>query len=224
MLHQLADISRPFLEQLSQKDIAALKSAAILMRYQDDELIHNRGDDKPGLSIVTSGLIRVGVIHEDGTFIITSMLGKGQTFGEFTLYADRPRTHDIIAQGETQVWQLPGTRFLNLCDTHPALLPALLKTSLVRNFVLLEMIEALRSLPVVERVAKILVLLVTMARQGDNFYARQSDLAATLGLSRATLSKALARLEALGLITRGYGRIMIIDHGALTDWVSARDN
>ena len=224
MLDQLVQISHPFLEQLAEDDIADLRALAIPMRYSDGELIHNRGDDKPGLSIVRSGLIRVGVIRSDGTFVITSILGEGQTFGEFTLFADLPRTHDIIAQGEAEVWQLPGQRFLRLCETNANLLPALLKTSLVRNYILLEMIEAMRSLPVLERVAKTLLILVTTARHGDGFYTRQSDFAATLGMSRATLSKALAQLEERTLIERGYGRITISDHIALTEWVRARDN
>jgi len=224
MLSKLRDISVPYLEQLVDSDLESLKAAAIPMRYADGELIHNRGDDKPGLSIVRSGLVRVGVIRTDGTFVITSMLGVGQTFGEFTLFADLPRTHDIVAQGETLVWQLPGKRFLRLCENNGALLPALLQTSLVRNYVLLELIEAMRSLPVLERVAKTLVILVATARQGDEFYTRQSDLAATLGMSRPTLSTALAKLETLKLITRGYGRIQISDYQSLTEWVSARDN
>jgi len=223
MLARLAKISRPFLDQVSDRDVAALKQAAISMRYQAGELIHNRGDNKPGLSIVKSGLVRVGLIHTDGTFVIMSMLGAGQTFGEFTLFADLPRTHDIIAQNETLVWQLPGNRFLQLCENCPALLPALLKTSLVRNFALLEMIEAMRSLPVLERVAKMLVILVATARQGENFYTRHSDLSATLGVSRATLSKALSKLEELSFIERGYGRINISDHEALTNWVLSRE-
>lgn len=224
MLLELNALSRPFLAQLSGQDITALERAAIAMRYQDGELIHNRGDNKPGLSIVRSGAVRVGIIRENGTFVITSMLGPGQTFGEFTLFADLPRTHDIMAQGEAQIWQLPGMRFLQLCENRPDLLPALLKTSLVRNYLLLEMIEAMRSLPVLERVAKILLILVATSQQGDKFYTRQSDLAATLGMSRATLSKALGQLERLDLISRGYGRIMIPDHKISTNWVSARDS
>lgn len=224
MLEKLSKITDPFLEQLSNADVAALETASIAMRYESGALIHNRGDDKPGLSIVRSGLIRVGVIREDGTFVITSMLGPGQTFGEFTLFASLPRTHDIIAEGETYVWQLPGTRFMRLSEKHPAIMPALLRTSLVRNYILLEMIEAMRSLPVLERVAKMLVILVATARQGDKFTTRQSDLAATLGLSRATLSKVLRQLETRDLISRGYGRINIPDPEILTQWVSARDS
>lgn len=224
MLSKLRTISVPYLDQLVDTDVEALKTVAIPMRYADGELIHNRGDDKPGLSIVRSGLVRVGVIRTDGTFVITSMLGAGQTFGEFTLFADLPRTHDIIAQGETLVWQLPGKRFLRLCEKKSNLLPALLQTSLVRNYVLLELIEAMRSLPVLERLAKTLVILVATAGQGDEFYTRQSDLAATLGMSRPTLSTALTKLEALNLITRGYGRIHISDFQSLTEWVSARDS
>ncbi len=223
MLDRLSAISRPFLDMVTPEALQAIEAASITMRYADGGLIHNRGDEKPGLSIVRSGMVRVGVIRTDGTFVITSLLGPGQSFGEFTLFANLPRTHDIVAQGETDVWQLPGDRFLRLCEARPELMEGLLKTSLVRSHALLEMIEAMRSLPVLERVAKILVILITTAGQSSHFYTRQSDLAVTLGLSRTTLSKALAALEAEGLVTRGYGQIRLPDRDRLIDWITARD-
>jgi CRP-like cAMP-binding protein len=223
MLERLAAISDPFLKMVSPNALSTIEAASILMKYSDGALIHNRGDEKPGLSIVRSGLVRVGMIREDGTFVITSLLGAGQSFGEFTLFADLPRTHDIVAQGETEVWQLPGARFSRLCETQPELMEALLKTALVRSHVLLEMIEAMRSLPVLERVAKILVILVTTTGESSHFYTRQSDLAVTLGLSRTTLSKALTQLEADGLVARGYGQISLPDRDRLIAWIRTRE-
>jgi len=224
MLDRLADISHPFMDRLSPKGVQAVKNAAISMRYVDGELVHNRGDEKPGLSIVRSGVVRIGVIRPDGTFALTSLLGPGQTFGEFTLFAGLPRTHDIVAQGDTEIWQLPGDRFLNLCEKHTELTQALLATSLVRSHTLLELIEAMRSLPVLERVAKTLVIMVTAAGRSKNYYTRQSDLAISLGISRTTLSKALMTLERDGLVSRGYGKIHLPDRERLIKWVSARDS
>lgn len=223
MLDRLSSISQPFLDIIPKSYIQDIANAAISMRYSDGGLIHNRGDEKPGLSIVRSGMVRVGMIKTDGTFVITSLLGPGQSFGEFTLFAGLPRTHDIIAQGETEIWQLPGERFSRLCETRPELMEGLLKIALVRSHVLLEMIESMRSLPVLERVAKVLLILVTTAGRKSNFYTRQSDLAVTLGLSRTTLSKALSQLEAQGLVTRGYGQISLPDRDRLISWITARD-
>ncbi|GGX65728.1 Crp/Fnr family transcriptional regulator [Litorimonas cladophorae] len=223
MLDRLSEISRPFMDMITAESRSAIEASAIKMRYADGALIHNRGDEKPGLSIVRQGIVRVGLIRTEGTFVITSIFGPGQSFGEFTLFAGLPRTHDIIAQGETEVWQLPGERFLRLRETRPDLMEALIKTALVRSHVLLEMIEAMRSLPVLERVAKVLVILMTTAGQTSQFYTRQSDLAVTLGLSRTSLSKALGRLEADGLVTRGYGQIRLPDRDRLITWITARD-
>ena len=43
----------------------------------------------------------------------------------------------------------------------------------------------------------------------------QQDLAAMLGLSRVTVNKTLQALQAEGLITLRYGRIVVPDHGKL---------
>jgi CRP-like cAMP-binding protein len=223
MLDKLAQISTPFLKSISPDALQAIKQAAISMKYADGALIHNRGDEKPGLSIVRRGTVRVGIIRADGTFVIASLLGAGQAFGEFTLYAGLPRTHDIIAMGETEIWQLPRNRFLELTKTRPELTEALLRTGLVRSHILLEMIEAMRSLPVLERVAKTLVILVTTAGDGPTFRCRQSDLAATLGLSRQTLSAALKRLTKMGLVKLEYGGITLPDRQLLISWLGKRD-
>jgi len=223
MLDKLSEIAQPFLSGLPASSVRDIQSVAIPMKYADGALIHNRGDDKPGLSIVRRGTVRVGLIRTDGTFVITSLLGAGQTFGEFTLYAGLPRTHDIIAMGETEIWQLPRQRFLKLAETRPELTQGLLKTALVRTHILLEMIEAMRSLPVLERVAKILLILVTTAGKDSVFHCRQSDLAVTLGISRMTLSKALKTLEKLGLVTLGYGGIALPDKARLIAWITERD-
>jgi len=223
MLDRLAALSSPFLERLSPETMKVVAAASIPVKYTDGGLIHNRGDEKPGLSIVRSGSVRVGIIRPDGTFVITSILGPGQNFGEFTIFAGLPRTHDIIAQGETEIWQLPAERFHRLSDVMPDITQAILAITLVRNYVLLELVEAMRSLPVKERVAKTLFMLVTLAGRETRFYTRQSDLAATLGLSRTTLSKALSQLENEGLVSRGYGVIRLPDRERLFHWITARD-
>ena len=99
--------STSFMETLPVASAHRLRRAAVLVRYGEGELIHNRGDDKPGLSIVHRGHVRVGIYGYAGTFILSALLGPGQTFGEFTLLAGLPRTHDAVAaSSDTEVHHL----------------------------------------------------------------------------------------------------------------------
>lgn len=212
-----------FLASLPEADAERVRRAAIVMRLNDGEMVHSRGDMRTGLSIVRSGLVRVGVYDREGNFIMASLLGPGQCFGEFTLFTDLPRTHDISAVGITEILQLPGRRFLDLCDAHPVLLRTLLGTSLGRVHILLEMLDALRRLPLPVRVAKTLLILTLTAGSASGFPCRQADLASTLGMSRMSLNKALRVLVDRKLVELGYGEIRIPDRDALADWVDERD-
>ena len=208
------------MDLLSEPVRGAVAKAGTIVRYQDGQLIHNRGDQKPGISIVVSGAVQVGIFGADGSFVMTSHLGVGQTFGEFTLFADLPRTHDITASGETEINQITAPAFHKLYDAQPEISRALLTTTLVRSHRLLEMMDALRRLPMRERTAKVLFTMLQTAGGEQSFDYRQSELAFALGVSRTSLSKALQQLCALGLIEIGYGRIDIPDPEKMRDWVA----
>lgn len=195
----------------------ALSQAAKTTNYTHEELIHSRGDAAPGLSIVRKGAVKVGNVGVDGSYLTTSVLGTGQCFGEFTLFADLPRTHEATAVGTTTVDQIPARRFLRLFETEAELSRALLTISLRRTHGLLEFVDDMRRLPLPVRVAKF--LLFNTSRPDLNVL--QEDIAFTFGVSRVSMSKVLKRLEREGLIQRGYRQITILDRSALENWVES---
>ena len=150
---------------------------------------------------------------------MTSILGPGQTFGEFTLFANLPRTHDVTAVGETEIYQISGPRFNRLYSQEPDISKALLSRSLIRTHLLLEMMNAMRRLPVRERSAKVLLIMLQSTGNDKSFKCRQSDLAFALGISRMSMNRALSQLSELNLIETGYGEIRIANSERLEKWV-----
>lgn len=208
-----------FLDLLPDAVVNQLRAASVLMKYSDGQLIHTRGALKPGLSIVHKGAAQVAVNGIDGTFVVVAELGPGECFGEFTLFTELPRTHDISSIGETEIYQLSKIRFDRLYEREPAISRALLKTTLARTHNLLEMLDAIRRLPILQRTAKTL-LSISGGLGGSNVIpGRQQDLAYTLGVTRVSLSKALKQLSRLGLIEVGYGKINIVSQPELNTWV-----
>ncbi|MEM6554557.1 MAG: Crp/Fnr family transcriptional regulator [Pseudomonadota bacterium] len=220
MLDPLARNTPSFMDLLSDPVRSQVANAGSIIRYQDGQLIHNRGDQKPGISIVVSGAVQVGIFGADGTFIMTSNLGAGQTFGEFTLFANLPRTHDITAAGETEINQITAGAFERLYAEQPEISRALLTTSLVRTHRLLEMMDAMRRLPMRERTAKVLFTMLQTAGGNQTFEYRQSELAFALGVSRTSLSTALKQLRELGLVETGYGQIRVPEPDRMQRWVT----
>lgn len=211
--------SAALFELLPQRLVTAITSIAHIVKYSKGQLVHSRGDDRPGLSIVKNGSVNIGVYGVDGTFVMASMLGPGESFGEFTLFTELPRTHDVSAAEESEIYQVSSKKFLALCSQQPQILEALLKSSLVRNHILLEMLDAMRRLPLLERTAKTLLSLSYTSGSDTLIKCKQSDLAFALGVSRVTLGKVLKHLSELGLIEIAYGKIQFPDRAKLEKWL-----
>jgi CRP-like cAMP-binding protein len=219
-LLNLLKITTPaFLELLPSAVADQIIAVSVLMKYSNGQLIHTRGSLKPGLSIVHKGGAHVGVNGIDGTFVMVAALGSGECFGEFTLFTELPRTHDISSIGESQIYQLSQTKFDVLYQREPSISKALLKTTLMRTHALLEMLDAIRRLPILQRTAKVLLSMSYTLGGSNVLRGRQDELAFTLGVTRVSLAKALKELSRLGLIEVGYAKITIPDGTRLSDWV-----
>lgn len=212
----------PFIDLLSPACVERLRQEGHHRRYSNGQYVHSRGDDHPGLSIIEDGAAQAGIYGADGSFILTSYIGRGHTFGDLSVFNNLPRTHDISAVGPTTILEVPDARFRALCENDPSYLQALLQTTLARSHLLLEMLHALRSLPLLQRTAKFLLILAPGGPEAPTLRFRQTDLASTLGISRATMNQALSKLEALNLIDRGYGSVKIHDRIALARWLDTQ--
>ncbi|RBP51722.1 Crp/Fnr family transcriptional regulator [Arenicella xantha] len=208
-----------FMALLSDATTEQLVSKARLMRYSDGQLIHSRGAKPPGLSIVASGSVHVGIYGDDGKFVMTTILGPGECFGEFTLFTELPRTHDVYAGRDCQVHQLGGAVFMRLYEAEPEISRALLKTTLLRSHILLEMLDAIRRLPIPQRTARILLAMSQTSNNPNELICRQDELAYTIGVSRVSLGKALQGLQREGLIELGYRSIRMPDLDKLESWL-----
>lgn len=213
----------PLMTLLSAQTRKALSDASVRVKYNHGQIIHSRGDDKPGISIVRAGAVRIGAIGTDGSFITVSLMGIGQSFGEHTLFADLPRINDVSAVGNTEIDQIAGPAFMRLFSEIPELGPALLKISLSRTYYLLERLDDMRRLALHVRLAKLLSSFgpdSAPAQTSLDIPCRQSELAFMLGVSRVALGKAVKRLEKAGLICQGYRQIKLLDLYALQSWIA----
>lgn len=210
---------RPFLSFLTEEQVARLTREGSRRLLADGQFIHSRGDTDPGISIIEKGAARAGIYGTDGEFILTSLLGPGHSFGEFTVFTEIPLSHDISAVGETAIIRIPTRRFLELGEAEPDYLTALLRATLMRSHILLEMLHAIRILPLLPRVAKFLLILTPPAPARPRIRFRQTDLAATIGLSRASMNRALTQLEEMKLIERRYGQIEVRSVDDLLVWL-----
>jgi CRP/FNR family cyclic AMP-dependent transcriptional regulator len=199
-----------------------LRDAGRPVRYADGRLIHARGDDKPGFSLVRSGAVRLVKPRADGGELTLAVIGPGFGIGEATLFAGAPRAYDAYAAGDTVIDQISKRAFDRILDDDPRLARAMLSSLTRRLYSALSFLDDVRSLPLIVRAAKLIAGMNASAGTPGQIVCRQSDLAFTLGVSRVSIGKALTELQNHGLIRLCYGVIGVPNPGALNAWIRRR--
>lgn len=200
---------------------AKIRNIATEVHYADGQIVHNRGDNKPGVTIVKSGQVRLGTFGANGTFVPAALMTPGFSMGEQTVYTGLPRILDCVAHGQATLYQIPAAKFKTLLENEPELTKTILKMTMIRLHGCLEFIDDLRRLPLPVRTAKLIQSLLKFGHDTpQTIDCSQSELASTLGVSRVALGQAIKKLVALKLIEVGYRQITVPNPAALALWVS----
>ncbi len=219
----LREKSKTLRDLLEPAVMDKILTAGSVRSYSDGQVIQERGDTQPGLSVITSGQVVAGNVGLDGSLLASALLRPGETFGEFTLFAGLPRTQTLWSQGRTDICHVRATRFMKLFDADPSIARAMITLTLQRNYELMEFLDAQRRLSLPARVARLLLISVDAEAGSEAIECRHEDLAFMLGVSRVATGKALGRLEADGLVVRRYGYIEIPDVQAMRSMIAAED-
>lgn len=196
-----------------------LLDAAVVQRFDEGQIVHSRGDGDFGLSIVKSGKIKLGTYGLNGIFAPVAVFEPGASFGEHTVLVALPRILDCVAAEPTELYHIKKENFDRIFQDEPDLSRALLAIALVRLHGVLEFLDDHRRLSLPVQTAKLILSLAQTIDSQKIVRASQSEIAATLGVSRVSFGKVLAQLVKLGFVERGYGKILITDIKALEAWV-----
>ncbi|MGS5089904.1 Crp/Fnr family transcriptional regulator [Hydrogenophaga sp. A37] len=180
----------------------------------DGQSLFSRGGQADGLCCVTAGGLHIGALHADGQPAELAYLEPYQWFGEIALIDGLPRTHDAVAEGDTQVLVVPRDALVDWLDHHPAQWRELARLSTRKLRVAFVVLEELAMLPLEERLQRRLRLLAKGygSREAPRRRIRlgQETLARMLGVSRQSVNKALKALETRGVLRLHYGEIELL--------------
>lgn len=122
----------PLFSSLSRRQLEAVGRAGKVRSYAAGETIVARGDHGIGFYLVLEGRVEV---RADGRVI--AALSPGEFFGEMALFADEPRTADVVASVRTQCLVLSRWEFWGEMSREPEVLRVLMA----------ELVHRLRSTP-----------------------------------------------------------------------------
>lgn len=124
---------------------------ARMRHLNPDESLFARGGEADGLCCVVAGALRIGALDAQGDSTLLAYLEPYQWFGEISLIDGRPRTHDAVADGPTQVLVVPREPLLAWLGEHPAMWRELARLACRKLRVLFVAVEELAQMLGVSR-------------------------------------------------------------------------
>ena len=187
-------------------------------RFAPGEVILYPGVPAPDEPVfrVTSGLVRIQHVDEEGNALTLRFVRPGEYFGEEAL-AGIERNHFAEALTETEVEAVSGPELL---EREASALVASLVAALAKGY---ERVRRLVTQRLKNRIAAALLELKDTALGQTDPKGRpvvrltHDDLAAAVGSVRETVTKVVGELSREGYIQSGYGKITLLDLKGLED-------
>lgn len=197
----------PLFEALGDEDLQAIERVAITRSYDKDQVIILAEEEGDAMFIIGSGQVKVSIVSEDGREVILSMLGEGAVFGELSLLDGKPRSANVVATEDAELYMVRRADFLQLVYKVPQIAVGLLAELAARLRKTDRKIEGLALLDVTSRISETLLQLADEQGEptegGVTLPSRPThqQLANMSGTTRETVSRVLKRLEGQGYIS-----------------------
>jgi CRP-like cAMP-binding protein len=217
----------PLFASLNPEQIEGIARVARRHRYDRDEVVFFQGDPGDTFHVVLSGQVKVSVSSPEGQEAILVVLNAGESFGEFALLDDQPRSATIQATRPTETVTLRKDDFHRLIRQTPDIAFGLLQVMTRRLRDTDQLVQDAAFLDVAERLAKKLLGLVeTNGRPVErgieiDVHLTQQDLAAMIGATRESVNKQLGAFRDRGVLTFDRQRITILRPDVLKARVDA---
>jgi len=208
-------LSWPLLRPLTDPDRSAVLRACVRRRFERNQPVVREGQAADSLHLVVSGHVVARVATGLGEETILAVIGPGQSFGEIALVTDAGnRTASIWTIEQTDTLVLGRRQFDELRQRRPAIDRALVAALAEQLADLTSRVAELLGLPAEVRLAR---RIVETARAYDAFVpggtipVTQPMLGEMAGIKRRRTEDIVRTMKAEGLISPGYGRIVLRD-------------
>jgi CRP/FNR family cyclic AMP-dependent transcriptional regulator len=197
---------------LSEEEAARAIRGITERRYQAGSYISHRGDRLDDWTGIVTGLVKMSAISDTGKPVTFAGIGAGGWFGEGTLLKNEPRKYDLVVLRDTRLAVLNRPTFMWLFENSPRFTQYLAHQLNERMGQFIAAMESDRLHDPAVRVARHLAWLfnpVLYPNTRGLIEITQEELALLAGLSRQVANKALASIEAAGLVKTQHGKIVV---------------
>lgn len=185
--------------------------------YKRHDVIYDHRSQINEVYTVIDGSVRLTNTTESGKDIAITSLPPGCTFGELSFVDGLARQNIAIASTACTLAVLHKKHYLELCEQYGQIPQAMLQFVAHRLRALVNIHQDTTSLELPQQLAKRLLYIADNQQQNpsaltpNEINTSQDELAATLGVSRQHVNKAVKRWQSEGLIDVGYRKIILLD-------------
>lgn len=206
----------PLFESLSDENIQNLADLLRRMTIRAGEVLFREGDEGTALYIIHQGRIKISMSKMLDKLTL-AILGPGEFLGEMALLDGQPRSADVVALEETQLYALNRKDFLVFLKNNDNAVFNILRALSMRLRKTDNLLAEMCFLGLSARLAKKLVELAAVPEQEQNaakeycLQISQQELANILGVSRESVNKELKVLRSRKILSTSRKSIKIND-------------
>jgi CRP-like cAMP-binding protein len=205
----------PFFACLGEDELRDLAALCRRRTFERGAVLFHTGDPGEVLYVLMTGQVKVELVGAYGEATILHLAGPGETLGELSLVDGEPRSATAVALERVEVLTLYRDDFLSLLDRRRSVERSLLKrlAAMVRSTN--EHVHDVSSMHGAARLAKKLLELAdgcgerTPGCGCTPIRLTQQDLAALVGLTRASVNRYLSGFESEGILTTSRDGILL---------------
>jgi CRP-like cAMP-binding protein len=194
------------LSRINPDDLRQLVRHATERTFGKGEALFHRGDAGDSVYIIASGSVKILLDGADGAELVVAQRNAGTTLGEFSLIDGLERSATAVANERVRTLRISRDHFREWLMQHPEASWQVMEELTRRLRESTDLAGEIALLPVEARIARRLAQIFSMERGGASpangtpARVNQTALAASLGLTRETVNKHIAKMKTQGIV------------------------
>jgi len=207
----------PLFQSLCDADLEHLSLSLRTQRLRKKQVLFRKGDEGTALYIIKRGKVKIVLSSKEGEGVVPAIFSEGDFFGEMSLLDQNPRSADVVAIEESEVFVLNRTDFISFLKNSANAIKCIFACLSERLRKTDDLLEDASFLTVSGKLAKKLIELGKEFGMEDktaikiNLRLTQQDIAELVGTTRESINKELKVLRDKGLVSTEDGFIQLID-------------
>lgn len=198
-------LTTPLFAEIDRAAVLELVNGATVIRCRSRKLLFSKGDPADRFFLVLAGRVDLFALTEGGDQTIIDTVEQGHTFAEAAIFASMRFPVHAEAAPHTRLLSIPAQPFLRRLAEKRGLTAALLASLARWQQRVLREIAGIKSQTPAQRLGLFLLGLAQSDGGARDIHLplTKVQLASRIGVTPESLSRVLARLRPLGVVSRG---------------------